>query len=76
MAGSPDDRLSRLGRAHIRPLEQNLDSDRFDSRTRGYVARRTKQGLGKKKIIRCLKRRVTREVHAALLADFKIFNSA
>jgi transposase len=49
---------------------------RYDPRTRDYVDRRTKQGLGKKEIIRCLKRYVVREVHTALLADFKILNSA
>jgi transposase len=45
---------------------------RYDPRTRDYVNRRTKQGLGKTEIIRCLKRYVVREVHTALLADFKI----
>lgn len=45
---------------------------RYDPRTRDYVDRRTKQGLGKKEIMRCLKRYVVREVHTALLADFKI----
>ena len=49
---------------------------RYDPRTQAYVDRRTKQGLGKKEIIRCLKRYVIREVHTALLADFKILNSA
>jgi transposase len=48
---------------------------RYDPRTRDYVDRRTKQGLSKTEIIRCLKRYVVREVHAALLADFKILNS-
>jgi transposase len=48
---------------------------RYDPRTQAYVDRRTKQGLGKKEIIRCLKRYVVREVHHALLTDFKIFNS-
>jgi transposase len=48
---------------------------RHDARTRDYVDRRTKQGLGKKEIIRCLKRYVVREVHEALLADFKILSS-
>lgn len=43
---------------------------RYDPRTRDYVDRRTKQGLTKKEIIRCLKRYIVREVHAALLADF------
>jgi transposase len=43
---------------------------RHDPRTRDYVDRRTKQGLRKKEIIRCLKRYIVREVHQALLADF------
>ena len=38
--------------------------------TRAYVTRRTAQGLGKKEIMRCLKRYVVREIHTALLADF------
>ena len=42
---------------------------RYDPRTRTYVERRTKQGRTKKEIIRCLKRYIVREVHAALLAD-------
>ena len=49
---------------------------RHDPRTQAYVDRRTKQGLGKKEIIRCLKRYVVREVHEALLTDFEILNSA
>jgi transposase len=43
---------------------------RYDPRTRAYVERRTKQGLTKKEIMRCLKRYIVREVHTALLADF------
>lgn len=39
---------------------------RFDERTRAYVARRTKEGLSKKDIMRCLKRFVAREVYRAL----------
>ena len=39
---------------------------RFDERTRAYVERRTKQGLNKKDIMRCLKRFVAREVYRAL----------
>jgi hypothetical protein len=35
---------------------------RFDERTRDYVERRTKEGLNKKDIMRCLKRFVAREV--------------
>jgi transposase len=44
---------------------------RYDPRTRAYVDRRTKQGLSKKEIQRCLKRYITRDVFAALLADFR-----
>jgi transposase len=43
---------------------------RYHPRTRDYVERRTKQGLTKKEIMRCLKRYIVREVHTALLADF------
>lgn len=39
---------------------------RHDPRTRAYVERRTKQGLSKKEIMRCLKRYVAREVYHAL----------
>lgn len=39
---------------------------RFDERTRAYVERRTKQGLNKKDIMRCLKRFVAREVYRTL----------
>lgn len=39
---------------------------RFDERTRAYVERRTKEGLSKKDIMRCLKRLIAREVHRAL----------
>lgn len=48
---------------------------RIDPRTQAYVDRRTKQGLTKKEIIRCLKRYLVREVHTALLADFTALNS-
>ncbi|MFE1318706.1 IS110 family transposase [Kitasatospora phosalacinea] len=39
---------------------------RYDERTRAYVARRTKEGMSKKDITRCLKRFVAREVYRAL----------
>ncbi|THA34906.1 IS110 family transposase, partial [Streptomyces sp. A1277] len=39
---------------------------RFDERTRAYVERRTKEGLSKKDIMRCLKRFVAREVYRTL----------
>jgi len=37
-----------------------------DPRTQAYVERRTKEGLSKKKIIRCLKRYVARELYRYL----------
>jgi transposase len=39
---------------------------RYDPRTRAYVERRTKEGLSKKDIMRCLKRFVAREIYRAL----------
>jgi transposase len=42
---------------------------RYCDRTRAYAARRTAEGLGKREIIRCLKRYVAREVFHALRAD-------
>ena len=39
---------------------------RYDQRTRAYVERRTKEGLSKKDIMRCLKRFVAREVYKHL----------
>lgn len=42
---------------------------RYCARTRAYAARRTAEGLGKREIIRCLKRYVAREVFHALRAD-------
>ena len=38
-----------------------------DPRTRNYVERRTKEGLSKKEIIRCLKRYVAREAYRRLV---------
>jgi transposase len=43
--------------------------DPLQPRTKAYVERRTRQGLGKE-IIRCHKRSIVREVYTALLADF------
>ena len=39
---------------------------RYDPRTAAYVAKRTKDGLNKKEIIRCLKRYIAREIYTAL----------
>jgi hypothetical protein len=43
---------------------------RHDPRTRGYVARRTLEGLKAKDIFRRLKRFVAREVHHHLTSAF------
>jgi len=40
-----------------------------DPRTRAYVERRTKEGLTKTEIVRCLKRYIARETHHAILND-------
>lgn len=42
---------------------------RWDPAARDYVDRRTKEGKSKKRIIRCLKRYIAREVYAAMQAD-------
>jgi transposase len=39
---------------------------RWDPRTRAYMEKRTKEGLSKKDIIRCLKRYIAREVFTVL----------
>jgi transposase len=41
---------------------------RCDPRTRRYVSRRTKEGLSKPEIIRCLKRYVAREIYSVLVS--------
>ena len=48
---------------------------RFCPRTRAYVERRTKQGLSKPEIIRCIKRYLSREVYHALVADFEALHA-
>lgn len=44
---------------------------RSDARTRDYVARRTREGLSKKEIHRCLKRYIVRELYPLILADLQ-----
>jgi transposase len=62
-------RLNRGGdrRANAALYRVVLSRLRWDPRTAAYVARRTKQGLGKREIIRCLKRYVLREVYRELV---------
>ena len=45
---------------------------RWDERTRGYVERRTRQGLSKMDIVRCLKRYVAREVYTVLASTNQV----
>jgi transposase len=64
----------RLNRGGNRQANTALDRIvvvrlRWHPPTRAYLARRTRQGLSKREIIRCLKRYVAREVFAALQAD-------
>jgi len=48
---------------------------RFCPRTRAYVERRTKEGLSKPEIMRCIKRYLAREVYHALVADFEALHT-
>jgi transposase len=46
---------------------------RWEPRTRAYLERRTKEGLSKKEIIRCLKRYVARELYQIITSnDFEL----
>lgn len=42
---------------------------RYCERTRAYAARRTREGLSKREVIRCLKRYIARELYHSLCAD-------
>jgi hypothetical protein len=48
---------------------------RYCPRTRAYVERRTKEGLSKPEIMRCLKRYLAREVYHAILADYQALHA-
>jgi transposase len=48
---------------------------RFCPRTHAYVERRTKEGLSKPEIMRCIKRYLAREVYHALVADFEALHA-
>jgi transposase len=67
-------RLNRGGDRAANRYTIALCRMRYDPTTQAYVERRTKQGLSKKEIMRCLKRYLVREVHTALLADFTALN--
>ena len=74
-ASSGNTRRHRLHRGGNRSANQALHVAvivrmRYCPKTRAYVARRTREGLSKPEIIRCLKRHVAREVFQALRADY------
>lgn len=62
-------RLNRGGDRHANAALYRivLSRLRWDPRTRAYAERRAAEKLGKKEIIRCLKRYIAREIHTALL---------
>jgi len=49
---------------------------RHCERTRGYVSKRTADGLNKREILRCLKRYIARETYHSLRADLPALNGA
>ena len=64
-------RLSRGGNRQANAALHHVVVVRMhhDSRTRDYVLKRTKEGLTKKEIMRCLKRYVAREVYSRVRED-------
>jgi transposase len=48
---------------------------RYCPRTRAYVQRRTREGLSKPEIMRCVKRYLAREVYHTLVADFEALHA-
>lgn len=65
-------RLSRGGnrRANAALYRIVLTRLRYDPATRAYMARRTKDGLSKKEVIRCLKRYLSRILYHAVRSDY------
>ncbi|TYL44920.1 IS110 family transposase, partial [Nocardioides sp. BGMRC 2183] len=61
-------RLNRTGDRQLNSAFHTIASSRMrhDERTRDYVARRTEQGLSKRRIRRCLKRYIARELYRNL----------
>jgi transposase len=47
---------------------------RYCDRTRAYAAKRTKDGLNRREILRCLKRYIARQAYHALRADLEALN--
>ena len=63
-------RLNRTGDRQLNKALHTIASSRmrYDDRTRDYYARRTAQGLSKRRIRRCLKRYIAREIYRHLAA--------
>lgn len=61
-------RLNRGGDRHANAALHRIVLVRMchDERTRDYVQRRTREGLSKKEIMRCLKRAIVREIYQVL----------
>ena len=49
---------------------------RYDPRTQEYMQRRTKEGMSKSEVIRCLKRYVAREVYSAIQKPAQLIEKA
>ena len=65
-------RLNRTGDRQLNKALHTIASSRmrYDDRTRDYYARRTAQGLSKRRIRRCLKRYIAREIYRHLAATW------
>jgi transposase len=66
-------RLNRGGNRQANSALWSITMNRMsnDQRTRDYVQRRTADGLGKRSIMRCLKRYIARETHKAIIKDLQ-----
>lgn len=64
-------RLNRTGDRQLNSAFHTIANSRMrhDDRTRDYLARRTEQGLSKRRIRRCLKRYIARELYRHLAAQ-------
>ena len=71
-------RLNRGGdrQAHAALHRIVLVRLRYDERTKDYMQRRTREGMSKAEVIRCLKRYVAREVFSALQNAFRLPDNA
>lgn len=65
---SPEHRLNPGGERQLNRALHNIATTRMraDERTQGYVQRRTTEGLSRRRIRRCLKRYIARDIHRTL----------